>query len=67
MAAIGSRIWAIPEGYIPSAGIAGDSVLASHEAACILNAGYVGAEVRLTLYFSDPRIALLTTLAFAEK
>jgi hypothetical protein len=48
MAAMGSRIWAIPEGYIPSTGRA---ALASHEAACILNAGDVG----LTLYFSDPR------------
>jgi hypothetical protein len=52
-AGIGARIWAIPEGYIPGEGIAGDPALVSHEAACILNPGDSDADVTLTLYFSD--------------
>jgi hypothetical protein len=49
----GCRIWAIPEGYIPSAGIEGDSALVSHEAACILNAGGSDAQLTIMLYFED--------------
>ena len=53
MTAIGRKIWAIAEGYIPSAGISGDRALASHETACILNAGDEPAQIKITLYFSD--------------
>lgn len=54
MAAIGSRIWAIPEGYIPpySQG-EGGRPLVSHEAACLLNAGERDAHVEVTVYFTD--------------
>ncbi|HVW55674.1 MAG TPA: sensory rhodopsin transducer [Rhizobiaceae bacterium] len=53
MAAIGSRVWAIPEGHIPGSGIEGNPALISHEAACILNAGDRDAEVEITIYFAD--------------
>src|SRR5687767_11420217 len=53
MARIGRKIWAIPEGYIPSGGIQDDPTLVSHETACILNAGRKAANVELTLYFAD--------------
>lgn len=48
---IGAKIWAIPEGYIPSGGIEGNEALLSHEAACILNPGDVDAHVEITIYF----------------
>lgn len=53
MAAIGSRVWAIPEGHIPGSGIEGNPALISHEAACILNAGDRDAEIGITIYFVD--------------
>lgn len=53
MAAIGSQVWAIPEGYIPSGGIKGGPQLVSHEAACILNAGDSEAQLTITLFFED--------------
>jgi hypothetical protein len=53
MAAVGSRVWAIPEGYIPSGGIKGDPALVSHEAACILNTGDNDAQVSITIFFTD--------------
>lgn len=53
MGSVGHRVWAIAEGYIPSGGIEGDRALVSHEAACILNAGEVDADVSLTLFFTD--------------
>ncbi len=54
MSGIGSRFWAIPEGYIPpySHG-AGGHTLMSHETACLLNAGDDEAHVEITLYFAD--------------
>ena len=53
MAAIRARTWAIPEGYIPSDGIAGDRALVSHETACILNTGEREAGIEITIYFAD--------------
>lgn len=50
---IGSKVWAIPEGYIPGGGIEGDRTLLSHEAACILNPCDRDAEIELTVYFDD--------------
>ena len=38
MTAIGHRIWAIAEGYIPSQSVSEERTLLSHETACILNA-----------------------------
>lgn len=52
---IGSRHWAIAEGYIPAPGHddGGDARFESHEAACLLNASDAEAHVEITLYFSD--------------
>jgi hypothetical protein len=51
MDAIGSRRWAIAEGYIPSKSSFTDRALISHETACILNAGDRDAHIAITLFF----------------
>jgi hypothetical protein len=53
MRAIGRTVWAIPEGYIPSASVSEDRALVSHEALCILNTGDRDAHVALTLFFAN--------------
>jgi hypothetical protein len=53
MPSIGRKVWAIPEGYIPSGSVSQDRALVSHEAACILNASSDAAHVAITLYFKD--------------
>jgi hypothetical protein len=53
MKPIGKKIWAIPEGYIPSGGFSDDDALMSHETACILNASDADADVTVTLFFED--------------
>lgn len=50
---IGRKVWAIAEGYIPSASTSSDPALISHEAACLLNASDVDAHVEITIYFTD--------------
>jgi len=51
--AIGRRIWAIAEGYIPPASTGSTRELTSHETVCILNAGSEEARVEITIYFAD--------------
>jgi len=51
--AVGKRIWAIAEGYIPSESVSQDRPLVSHETACILNAGDRPAQIMLTIYLAD--------------
>jgi hypothetical protein len=53
MGAIGKRVWAIAEGYIPSGSSGPAPELTSHEAACLLNCGDSDASVELTVYFSN--------------
>ena len=53
MESIGSRRWAIAEGYIPSQSSFTDPALISHETACILNASDEEAQVRITVFFAD--------------
>jgi hypothetical protein len=53
MQPIGRRQWAIAEGYIPSHSSFADRALASHETACILNAGERDANVAITIFFAD--------------
>jgi hypothetical protein len=53
MESIGRKRWAIAEGYIPSQSSFTDRALASHETACILNAGDRDAHVTITIYFAD--------------
>lgn len=51
--AIGSRRWAIAEGYIPETSTGPAPEMTSHETACILNAGDADAHVTLTIYYAD--------------
>jgi hypothetical protein len=53
MTDIGRKVWAIPEGYIPSQSVSQERELLSHETACLLNAGGRDASVKLTVYFAD--------------
>lgn len=53
MPEIGKAVWAIPEGYIPSASSSSDPALLSHETACILNAGDRDAHLAITLFFKN--------------
>ncbi|SFL77987.1 sensory rhodopsin transducer [Nitrosomonas communis] len=50
---IGHKIWAIPEGYIPSQSTGPDPEFTSHETACILNTGDSEANIEITIYFTD--------------
>lgn len=51
--AIGKKIWAIAEGYIPGYSNGPPPDFISHEAACILNTSDDDAHVQIMLYFSD--------------
>lgn len=51
--AIGHKIWAIAEGFIPSFGNGPAPQMISHETACILNAGSKEANIIITIFFSD--------------
>lgn len=51
--ALGSRIWAIAEGYIPGWSTGPEPEFTSHETACLLNTSDEDARVRITLYFVD--------------
>lgn len=51
--AIGHKVWAIAEGYIPGYGNGPEPQFTSHETACILNANDKDAHVTFTIYFSD--------------
>ncbi|WP_207514371.1 sensory rhodopsin transducer [Longitalea luteola] len=53
MKPLGKRIWAIPDGYIPSKSNGPAPQMTSHESACILNVGDQPANVEITIYFSD--------------
>jgi len=51
--AIGKKIWAIAEGYIPGYSNGPPPDFISHEAACILNTCDEDAHVQIMLYFTD--------------
>lgn len=50
---IGSKRWAIAEGYIPAWSHGPASQLISHETVCLLNASERDAHVEITIFFSD--------------
>src|SRR5215469_2774095 len=50
---IGSKTWAIAEGFIPSGSTGPDPLMTSHETACLLNATSEDAHVRITIFFFD--------------
>lgn len=53
MKAIGKRIWAIAEGYIPGTSTGPEPAMTSHETACLLNTSDEDAAVEIWLFFSD--------------
>lgn len=53
VSAIGHKIWAIAEGFIPGSSNGPEPQMTSHETACILNTSYQDAQVSLTIYFTD--------------
>jgi hypothetical protein len=53
MSIVGKKIWAIAEGYIPSASNGPEPQMTSHETACILNTSDQEANIKVTLYFTD--------------
>src|SRR5689334_13429014 len=50
---IGSKTWAIAEGYIPPGSTGSTRELTSHETVCVLNTAKENARVEITIYFSD--------------
>ncbi|HVE81533.1 MAG TPA: sensory rhodopsin transducer [Myxococcales bacterium] len=53
MEGLGRKRWVIAEGYLPEDDRRLPRPLASHEAACILNASDREARVRIRIYFAD--------------
>ncbi len=51
--ALGQKVWAIPEGYIPPDSTGDTREFTSHETACLLNTSDRDAHVSITLYFKD--------------
>ena len=51
--AIGHKVWAIAEGYIPEGSNGPEPQMTSHETICILNASEQDAHINITIYFSD--------------
>jgi len=51
--ALGKKVWAIAEGYIPESSNGPEPEMLSHETACILNASDQEAHIEITIYFSD--------------
>jgi hypothetical protein len=51
--AIGRKQWAIAEGYIPGSSVGPAPEMTSHETVCVLNPGDTGAQITITIYFSD--------------
>lgn len=50
---VGTRCWAIPEGYIPGWSNGPEPQMTSHETVCLLNASDQDAIVQITIFFSD--------------
>ncbi|HEX3998538.1 MAG TPA: sensory rhodopsin transducer [Pirellulales bacterium] len=50
---IGSKRWAIAEGYIPGWSHGPEPAMTSHETACLLNVSDKDAQVEITIFFSD--------------
>lgn len=53
MDAIGKKVWAIAEGYIPAYGNGPTPEFESHETACILNTGEQTAHIKIMVYFAN--------------
>jgi len=54
MSAVGHKVWAIAEGYIPAGSVdPNDPALVSHEAVCLLNTTQDCARIEITIFFED--------------
>lgn len=53
MNAMGAKLWAIPEGYIPGWSHGPEPEFTSHETVCLLNTSDLEAHVKIVVYFSD--------------
>ncbi len=53
MQPIGSKLWAIAEGYIPGWSEGPQPLMTGHETACILNTSENDAHIEFILYFSN--------------
>jgi hypothetical protein len=51
--ALGRKLWAIAEGYIPGWSNGPEPAMTSHETICILNTSGQDARVAVTVYFAD--------------
>ena len=51
--AVGRRLWAIADGYIPAQSTGEGRAFESHETACVLNTNDADANLEIVLYFSD--------------
>lgn len=51
--AIGKRVWAIAEGYIPAWSNGPEPQLTSHETVCLLNCSDEDANVEINIFFTD--------------
>ncbi len=50
---IGSKLWAIAEGYIPAWSHGPEPEMLSHETACILNSSDQTAHIEITIYYKN--------------
>jgi len=50
---IGSKVWAIAEGYIPEGSNGPEPEMTSHETVCLLNCSDREAHIEITIYYSD--------------
>jgi len=50
---LGKKLWAVPEGYIPSWSTGKRPEFESHETLCILNINTEDAHLEIMVYFSD--------------
>lgn len=50
---LGSTLWAIPGGRIPSTSQGSEPEFTSFDQLCILNAGALAAQIQLTIYYED--------------
>jgi hypothetical protein len=50
---IGTKRWAIAEGFIPASSRGPEPAMLSHETVCLLNASDRDASVAITIYYAD--------------
>lgn len=65
---IGSRLWTIPDAYLPAVGPPGAPGYVGHESLCVLNAGEHDAHLAISLFFADrPPVRGIRAVVPAER